>query len=420
MEHSDVVRSVEAIEPDWLSQARVLVVDDVAANITLLRRILSAAGVGHVDGLTDPRLVVGYCEAQSPQLVLLDLNMPDFDGYEVLAALDTALPHDSFIPVIVLTGDASAEARERALLAGAKDFLTKPFNATEVALRVRNHLETGALYARTREHSLALQRELDHQHREEQRLERLRRARVTRLRHVLATGALSMVFQPIVDLTTGHMVGVEALARFAHTPHRPPNEWFAEAESVDMGSELELAAIHLALDSLSLLPDDTFLSVNVSPDVVAGSALRSVLASFPGGRIVLELTEHARINDYDALSPSLDELRAQGIRIAVDDAGSGYSGLQHILRLRPDILKLDHDLTRSIETDHARHALSTSLAHFARELDAVLVAEGIETDAQLAVLRDIHVPWGQGYHLGRPGTLPLPVEDFRFQPSRSS
>ena len=128
---------------------------------------------------------------------------------------------------------------------------------------------------------------------------------------------------------------------------------------------------------------------------------------------MLELTEHTRFDDYTKLMPALDVLHARGVRTAVDDAGAGYSGLQHVLHLRPDILKLDLELTHGIDTDPARHALATALIGFAGTIGAVLIAEGIETPAELAVLRGLGVAWGQGFHLARPGPLPLRASVLR-------
>ena len=327
----------------------------------------------------------------------------------MLDALRAALPADGFPPVIVLTADITKNARHDALNAGAKDFLTKPFDRAEVILRVRNHLETRALYTHVLDQNSQLRAELDRQQQQERDLAVELARRLARIHQVLAGDALSMVFQPIVDLERGDVVGVEALARFAAMPRRPPNEWFAEGEQVGLGVELELAAITRAVAQLSDLPRGRFLAINVSPATAASPALRRFLNTMPGRQLVVELTEHTRIHDYQQLRSSFDQLRGHGVRIAVDDAGSGYAGLQHILRLRPDIVKLDLELTRAIHVDPARRALATSLVSFAREIGAVLVAEGIEGPEQLETLRKIGVPWGQGYHLGLPGPLPIPA-----------
>jgi EAL domain-containing protein (putative c-di-GMP-specific phosphodiesterase class I)/FixJ family two-component response regulator len=390
---------------DVLADATVLVVDDHAANVALLELLLRHAGVRDVHGVTDPREVVSCCLELRPDLVLLDLHMPEMDGCAVLHALQAALPAETFLPVLVLTADDSAEARKRALDAGAKDFLTKPIDHVETVLRVRNLLETAALYRAVRTHNAQLQTELEARDARDRRLSEERRTRRARIERVLRDESLAIVFQPIVDLGSARLVGLEALARFDCEPRRPPSEWFAEAAEVGLGAELELAAMRAALRRMEHLPAAAFMSVNVSA-VVMGSDLDGLLASAQGSRLVLELTEHTRIDDYARLLASMDGHRRHGVRIAVDDTGAGHAGLRHILTLRPDIIKLDNDLARDIDTDPARRALSGALVKFADEIGAVVVAEGIETQEELETLRALAVPWGQGYHLGRPGPLP--------------
>jgi EAL domain-containing protein (putative c-di-GMP-specific phosphodiesterase class I) len=122
---------------------------------------------------------------------------------------------------------------------------------------------------------------------------------------------------------------------------------------------------------------------------------------------VLELTEHASVGNYGRLADALDPLRVRGVRVAVDDAGAGFASFRHILNLNPDIIKLDMALTRGIQADPVRRALASALVTFARELHAVIVAEGIETEAELKALRSLGVGYGQGFFLARPGSLPL-------------
>jgi EAL domain-containing protein (putative c-di-GMP-specific phosphodiesterase class I) len=307
-----------------------------------------------------------------------------------------------------LTADSTDEAKQRALAAGAKDFVTKPFERTEVLLRVKNLLETRALHLALHRHNAQLQAEIQQNADREQALAHEHQRRLRRLHHVLDTANITMVFQPIVDLTTSHVVGVEALARFPLAPHRSPDKWFVEAAELGLGPDLELLAVAAAVNQIDQLPPHAYLSVNVSPATAVHPALVGLVKSCRE-RIVLELTEHTRVDEYDRLLDALEELRRLGIRIAVDDAGAGYASLRHILRLRPHIIKLDIDLTRAIHTDPARRALATALVGFAAEIDATITAEGIETADELETLRQLHIQSGQGYHLARPGPLPVPA-----------
>jgi PAS domain S-box-containing protein len=233
-------------------------------------------------------------------------------------------------------------------------------------------------------------------------LEQERGDRERRIRTVLDAGGPVMVFQPIVELVTGRPIGAEALARFAGQPYRPPNEWFADAAEVGLGTELELAAIGAALAELDRLPQGAYLSLNAAPSTVTSPELHEMLRGGRAARVVLELTEHVGVEDYTELIEALDSLRAMGARLAVDDAGAGVSSLQHILNLRPDIIKLDRALVEGIDNDPARRALAASLMAFGAEIGAQVVAEGIENRREQTVLRRLGIRYGQGFHLGRP------------------
>ena len=169
-----------------------------------------------------------------------------------------------------------------------------------------------------------------------------------------------------------------------------------------MGTQLELAAVRLGLSVLASLPADVYVAVNVSPETILSGDFFDALDGLPLEQIVLEITEHAHIDDYNRLLRVLHPLRSGGMRLAVDDAGAGYSSLQHILQIRPDLIKLDITLTRNIDLDPARKALASALVVFARETGSRIIAEGVETASELSVLREIGIAKAQGYFLGRP------------------
>ena len=401
--------ALHAGERDIAATSTVVVVDDNPANVELLVRLLATAGITRVKAFTDPRAAIDCCVEAHPDLVLLDLHMPDLDGFAVMEHLASHMDARQFLPILVITADASTDIKQRALAAGAKDFLTKPFDRTEVLLRVTNLLETRSLYGRLEQHVVELEADLDRRQAADRIAVAERERQHRRIDEALGNGALSMMFQPIADLVTGDVVGVEALARFATEPYRPPNEWFAAAGTIDRGEELELAAIAVALEYLDHLPADAFLAVNASPAAVTTPEFAAALTEHPAERLVIELTEHSRVNDYDKLLDALGTLRRRGTRIAVDDTGAGYASFQHLLRLRPDIVKLDTTLTRGIDTDPVRRSLAAALATFATEIRAIAIAEGLESSGELAILQRVGIPWGQGYHLARPGRLPLPA-----------
>ncbi|HWH33015.1 MAG TPA: EAL domain-containing protein [Egibacteraceae bacterium] len=232
--------------------------------------------------------------------------------------------------------------------------------------------------------------------------------RIMRIRDLLDHGDLPVVFQPIANLQTGEIVGVEALSRFPGSSDHAPDKWFNEAASVGLGVELEVLAVRRALNALDQLPESAYLSVNVSPAVAMSAGLAETLDEVPLHRVVLEITEHSQVLDYDRLNLALVALRARGVRLAIDDAGSGFSSLRHILRLSPDIIKLDMSLTQGIDNDSVLRALGYSLASFASAIDAAVIAEGVETERELHALRFLQVSYGQGFFLRRPGPMPMP------------
>jgi len=222
---------------------------------------------------------------------------------------------------------------------------------------------------------------------------------------IIRMDRFEIAYQPIFDIGNRFPKGFEALARFQSDPYRPPNEWFDDAAAVDMQIDLEIAAIEKALLALNVLPRDIYVSVNASPETVETGRLETVFADFEAKRIVLEVTEHAAVLDYQGLLRELAILRNLGIRLAVDDAGAGYSGLQHIVQLQPDLIKLDISLTSCIDKDLVRKSLGGALVRFAQDTGAKLVAEGIETESEYQTLQELGVDLGQGYLLGRPDTL---------------
>lgn len=229
---------------------------------------------------------------------------------------------------------------------------------------------------------------------------------------ILEERRLTMAFQPVVDLRSGGIFGVEALARFSVEPYRPPDHWFAIARHVGVGLELEMLAIELALDRLVDLAPGVRLAVNASPETVTSAALLEVLGKVAEPeRVIVEVTEHVHVDDYRTLDAALDRLRLLGVSVAVDDAGAGISSLSHILRLRPELIKLDRELVTGVDRDPARRSLVGSMVVFASETGAGIVAEGIESLSERDVLRDLGITFGQGFVLYMPCTFAeLPAE----------
>jgi EAL domain-containing protein (putative c-di-GMP-specific phosphodiesterase class I) len=213
-----------------------------------------------------------------------------------------------------------------------------------------------------------------------------------------------LVFQPIVDLRRGVVVGYEALSRFDGPADCGPDRWFAMADDLGLGAQLEARVVAAALAARSSLPADCFLSVNVSPHLLTRPELTEpLLAAEDLTGLVLELTEHVAVEDTQPLVALLARLRAAGASIALDDAGSGYSGLQQLAQLRPDFVKLDRALVDHADRDEAKLALAELLGSYAGRLDAWLLVEGIERIEELEAFVRLGVPLAQGFLLAPPG-----------------
>jgi diguanylate cyclase (GGDEF)-like protein/PAS domain S-box-containing protein len=212
---------------------------------------------------------------------------------------------------------------------------------------------------------------------------------------------IQQVFQPIVDLRSGLVVAYEALSRFKDTA-RPPNAWFAQAHRCGLGIELELAAARAQLQAPGR-PPGTRLSINLSPSALQSSELELLLREHDLSMVTLELTEDELITEGSALEDRLDELRLRGAHLAVDDLGAGYAGLRQVMRLQPDVLKLDRSLVSGVSADPAKAPMVDALVRYARRIGAVVCAEGIETMEDLEALADLDVTLGQGFALARPG-----------------
>lgn len=226
-----------------------------------------------------------------------------------------------------------------------------------------------------------------------------------RIRDVLDARALRMVFQPIRDLATREAVGFEALARFDEPLFPRPDLAFAAASAAGVGVELELAAVELAFEQLDAVPGEARLGVNLSVEALLDVRVQHLLADLDGRRLAVELTEHTQVHDYQAVVAVTEGLKRHGALVVVDDAGAGFASLRHVLRLEPDVIKLDIDLIRGVDTDLARQALTRSMVQFAQCTGAELVAEGIETTGELEMLCELGVDHGQGFLLGRPGAI---------------
>ncbi|MGA2527819.1 MAG: EAL domain-containing protein [Acidimicrobiales bacterium] len=217
--------------------------------------------------------------------------------------------------------------------------------------------------------------------------------------------ALRIAFQPVCDLKSRAIIGYEALARFPGWAVTTPRQWFEQANQLGLLQALELLAATTALEQLDRLEAHAFLSVNLSPATAASKAFADLVSTVPSKRLVLEITENAAVDNYQRFTGAIDHLRTLGVRIALDDAGAADVGLQHLLEIRPDIVKIDTTVIHGIADDELRQAVAIAYASLSKRAGAISLAEGIETEAELAMLSSLDIEAGQGYLLGRPALL---------------
>jgi EAL domain-containing protein (putative c-di-GMP-specific phosphodiesterase class I)/ActR/RegA family two-component response regulator len=382
-------------------RVRVLVADDEPALRNALSELLGQEEhVELVGAAADADEAIALALRELPDVALVDVKMPAGGGPRAAREIQRLSPTTR---VIALSAFEDRPTVLEMLRAGAVGYLVKGTAAEEIVGSIRRVAGGGT--SLSAEVIGGIVHELSSQLRREEIEAQARDARRGEIQRFVAGEGLTMAFQPIVDLTTQTAVGFEALARFRSIPLRAPDEWFAEAVALELGAQLELATIRRSLDALTLIPSEAYLSVNCSHRVAISDELLELLAPV-AGRIVVEITEHEPVDDYEALYGALARLRAHGVRIAIDDAGAGYASLRHTLNLSPDIVKVDISLTRDIDRDRGKRALASALISFADEMGMTIVAEGIETDAELHTLADLGVRFGQGFHLAEPGALP--------------
>jgi EAL domain-containing protein (putative c-di-GMP-specific phosphodiesterase class I) len=238
--------------------------------------------------------------------------------------------------------------------------------------------------------------------------QRARNAEIeSRLRPVIDGGGPVVLLQPIVDLATRRRVGTEALSRFPQQWQLPPDRCFADADLIGEREHLELLALQRAGAHLGRVSG--YVAMNVSPATLFTPECVGFLERLPLDRVVLELSEHEPIEDYDALQAVLAPLRARGMRLAIDDVGAGFSSLRHIVVTAPDVIKLDRSIVTGLGADPVLSVVVRSLVDLARAVGAQVVAEGVETEADATALAALGAGLGQGWHFGRA----TPAEDLR-------
>ncbi|HZR92155.1 MAG TPA: EAL domain-containing protein [Gaiellaceae bacterium] len=385
-------------------EIRVLIVDDEPAVRSALAACLALEPLFALAGsAASAEEAVALAAETRPDVALVDFGMPG-GGHEAVRGI---LERSPATRVVALSGSSERQVVLEMLRAGATSYLVKGVDIAVIAETVLRSASGASILAP--EVAASVLGELT-SHLDRQACAQVELPLGQLVRDIIREGRVQPVFQPIVDLRRGVPVGYEALSRFDAEPFRPPDRWLADAECVGMRTELELVAARIAVTRFRSSGTAGYLALNASAATLG--RCHELVEELETGRVVFEITEHHAIEDYQALRPVLDRLRAQGARLAVDDAGAGFASLRHALqlapdfiKLAPDFIKLDISLIRGIDGNRRQRALASGLISFASDVGATIVAEGIETEGELASLRELGVDYGQGYYLARPALL---------------
>ncbi|MGH9273802.1 MAG: EAL domain-containing protein [Acidimicrobiales bacterium] len=378
----------------------VVVADDEPHVVAYVETVLRLEGfdvagtAGDVDG------AVQLVHHLQPDVVLLDLRMPGGGGIGAAQLIGSVSPETR---IVIYSAEADEPDILPLLRSGIDGYVLKGAPPERLADAIRSAV-AGDKYLAPEVNKVAIGALTSRLHAEQHATLQRQRER-DRVGDTIAERRFVAMHQPIIDLRSGATVAVEALSRFTAVPHRTPEEWFVDADRAGMRVSLELSTANAALAELPRLRADLAMTVNLSPAAAVSGRLGEILLGVQLDRIIIELTEHSPVSDYGALNAALAPWREQGARLAVDDAGGGYSSFAHILSLSPEYIKFDIGLTRDIHLDRPRQALARALVGFATELQVGVVAEGIETREQLEVVAALGTSYAQGFHLGRPRPL---------------
>ena len=368
------------------------------------------------------RFGVQMALAEIPDLILCDVQMPELDGYDVLRTLrQNSLA--ATIPFIFLTAQSDKTDFRRGMELGADDYLTKPFTKAELLGAINSRISKRQTI--TQPLTLAL-------HQAEARLKDLvnestkvsvlcpeKLALEALLRRALAQGEFQVYYQPQVNIATGQVIGAEALVRWQN-PDRgiiSPAEFIPLAEEtgliIQIGEWVLLCACAQAASWVAAGFSPFTISVNLSarqlsdPDLKARIVQILETTGLEPANLELEMTESALVDNATVAGATLNELKALGIRIAIDDFGTGYATLGYLKQFAFDSLKIDRIFVRNANEDAQNAAITTAVILLGHSLKMTVIAEGVETEAELAFLKEHQCDIMQGYLFSRPEPAPI-------------
>jgi EAL domain-containing protein (putative c-di-GMP-specific phosphodiesterase class I) len=371
----------------------VLVVDDDENFARSCVRMLKSWGYG-VETASDGGQAIELTRTRHFDVVLTDISLPNFSGLDILRAVRE---RDRDMPVVLMTGGPELDSARVAVEWGALSYLIKPLSMSQLHDVISRAVQMHKVAQRERRilHSTEVH---------EREIEELR------LRFERALAGMWIAFQPIVSWSRKTVVAYEALMRTTYTELSSPLEILKAAEILGDIPRLGRTTRGLTADILKVHPNIPGAFVNLHTLDLADDSLydsKAPLSEF-APRIHLEITERMALEKIPDIRARLVRLRSLGYRIAVDDLGEGYSGLNSFAQLEPDVVKLDMTLIRGIDTTPTKRKMVHALSTLCLELETPLVAEGVETESERNILVDLGADLFQGYLFAKPG-FPFPI-----------
>ena len=371
---------------------RVLVADDEEGVRDVLGAVIASdPTLTLVGSAAEADSAIALATEEQPDVALVDVRMPGGGG---LRAAKEISRRSATTKIIAVSAHEDSDTVLSMLLAGASGYVAKSDPTDEILRTIHRTLEDrpapGAneiervlnTFDACREHLQGRTSITDLQHR--------------RIERALHRGSMSAELRPIGDLRTGEIAGADATAAFRTGPDRSVDAWFAEARAVGKHVPLELSLVREALSEIDRVPDGAFIAMSVSPDTICSSKLRHTLEGAPPERVVLAISEQEPIHDDEAFDMDLFELRDGGIRIAIDDAGTGIASLRHLRRIAPDFVRIDETITSRMQEKQTRVALAATVTSFCAAVGAEVIAKKVGTQAEAEVMAELGIRLAQG------------------------
>jgi EAL domain-containing protein (putative c-di-GMP-specific phosphodiesterase class I) len=375
------------------SRALVLVVDDDDSFLGACVRMLKL-WQHEVLAVTTVEDALRLVQERDFDVILSDINLPGANG---IAFLRAVRQRDPDVPVILMTGGPELETARMAVEWGAQSYLIKPLSMPDLKDAVDRQIQTHHERRRQRR-ILAVNDQQTHA------------TEVLREQFQRALDGMWMAFQPIVCWSTKSVVAYEALLRTTYPTLHAPTEILAVAEKLGEIHTLGHRTRGLIAEIMAQHPELPGVFVNLHVLDLLDEALYSPSSPLHpfAARIHFEITERMALEHVPDTHDRIERLRKLGYKIAVDDLGEGYSGLNSFVALEPDAVKLDMSLIRGIENAPTKRRMVHAMTMLCRELGTPLVAEGVETQAELDTLLELGADWLQGFLFARPD-YPLPI-----------